>query len=310
MKKAIIKGFGKTDQLGFIDVAVPSINEKEVLVRVIAASVNPKDTFIRKGRYKALTGSRFPMGVGFDYAGVVEQSKNAAFQKGDTVFGMVNGWTGKTFAEFVVVGKNEICHAPKNIQLIEAASIPLVAQTALQALSDIGEIKEGYHICINGASGGVGTMAIQIVKSFGAIVTTLTSPANFELCKSLGADSTLDYANMLSVDSAFDIYFDVFGNQSFSSVKNLLSKKGIYISTVPSKQLLWRQFFINPFSNKKAALVIVKSTIDKLQLIKANIELGKLIPKIDSIFPFSDLAKAQSKVETKRTKGKVVVTIN
>ncbi len=310
MKKAIIKGFGKSDQLDFIDVSIPSINEQEVLVKVKAASVNPKDTFIRKGRYKALTGSRFPMGVGFDYAGVVEQSNIAAFQKGDAVFGMVNGWAGKTFAEYVAVGKNEICHVPKNIELTEAASIPLVAQTALQALADIGKIKEGYHICINGASGGVGTMAIQIAKSFGAIVTTLTSPANFELCKSLGADSTLDYANMPNLDSSFDIYFDVFGNQSFSSVKNLLSQRGVYISTVPSKQLLLRQYFINPFSSKKAALVIVQSTIKKLQWIKTNIELGILIPIIDSIFPFSDLAKAQSKVETKRTKGKVVVLIN
>ncbi|MEI6263566.1 MAG: NAD(P)-dependent alcohol dehydrogenase [Sphingobacteriia bacterium] len=309
MKKAIIKGFGKTDQLDFIEVAVPSINNQEVLVKVVAASVNPKDTFIRKGRYKALTGSRFPMGVGFDYAGVVEQSNIAEFQKGDAVFGMVNGWVGKTFAQFVAVGKNEICSAPKNVDLTRAASIPLVAQTALQALRDIGKIKEGYHICINGASGGVGTMAIQIAKSFGAKVTTLTSPANFELCSSLGADNTLNYAEKMSV-AAFDIYFDVFGNQSFSSVKNLLSKKGIYISTVPSKKLLWRQFFINPFFSQKAALVIVQSTIKKLEWIKTNIEMGTLIPTIDSIFPFSELSKAQSKVETKRTKGKVVVLIN
>ncbi len=309
MKKAIIKGFGKIDQLDFIDSAIPSIKDQEVLVRVVAASVNPKDTFIRKGRYKALTGSRFPMGVGFDYAGIVEQSNIAEFQKGDVVFGMVNGWVGKTFADFVAVDKNEICHAPKNIDLTNAASIPLVAQTALQALRDIGKIKEGYHICINGASGGVGTIAIQIAKSLGATITTLTSPANFELCSSLGADNTLNYAEKMS-SAAFDIYFDVFGNQSFQSVKSLLSKRGIYISTVPSKRLLLRQYFINPFSNQKAALVIVQSTIKKLQWIKTNMELGKLIPTIDSIFPFCDIAKAQSKVETKRTKGKVVVLIN
>ena len=309
MKKAIIKGFGKVDQLDFIDAVIPSIKDQEVLIRVAAVSVNPKDTFIRKGRYKTLTGAQFPMGVGFDYSGVVEQSNNAAFQIGDIVFGMVNGWAGKTFAEFVAVGNIEISKAPLNIDLIHAASIPLVAQTALQALTDIGKIREGFHICINGASGGVGTMAIQIAKSFGANVTTLTSPANFELCRSLGADSTLNYAEKIYT-AEFDIYFDVFGNQSYQSVKSLLSKKGIYISTVPSKRLLWRQYFINPFSNKKAALVIVQSTINKLQWIKTNIELGTLIPIIDSIFPFSDLGKAQSKVETKRTKGKVVVMIN
>ena len=309
MKKAIIKGFGKVDQLDFIDAVIPSIKDQEVLIRVAAVSVNPKDTFIRKGRYKTLTGAQFPMGVGFDYSGVVEQSNNAAFQIGDIVFGMVNGWAGKTFAEFVAVGNIEISKAPLNIDLIHAASIPLVAQTALQALADIGKIREGFHICINGASGGVGTMAIQIAKSFGANVTTLTSPANFELCRSLGADSTLNYAEKIYT-AEFDIYFDVFGNQSYQSVKSLLSKKGIYISTVPSKRLLWRQYFINPFSNKKAALVIVQSTINKLQWIKTNIELGTLIPIIDSIFPFSDLGKAQSKVETKRTKGKVVVMIN
>jgi NADPH:quinone reductase-like Zn-dependent oxidoreductase len=310
LKKAIIKGFGKTDQLDIVDLSIPSIKEQEVLVRVVAASVNPKDTFIRKGRYKALTGSRFPMGVGFDYSGIVEQSNISAFQKGDAVFGMVNGWAGKTFVEFVAVGKNEISHAPKNIELTDAASIPLVAQTALQALRDIGKIKEGFHVCINGASGGVGTMAIQIAKSFGAIVTTLTSPANFDLCKSLGADFSLDYADKTVTKKQYDIYFEVFGNQSFQSVKNLLSKKGVYISTVPSKRLLWRQFFINPFSNQKAALVIVQSKYHQLEWIKKLIELDKLKPIIDSIYPFTDIVNAQSRVESKRTKGKVVVTIN
>jgi NADPH:quinone reductase-like Zn-dependent oxidoreductase len=310
LKKAIIKGFGKTDQLDIVNAPIPSIKEHEVLVRVVAASVNPKDTFIRKGRYKALTGSSFPMGVGFDYAGIVDKSNHFEYQIGDPVFGMVNGWAGKTFAEFVAVSEQEICKSPNNIDLINAAAIPLAAQTALQALMDIGKIKEGFHVCINGASGGVGTMAIQIAKSFGAIVTTLTSPANFDLCSSLGADITLNYAEKSVTNTEYDIYFDVFGNQSFQKLKNTLNKTGVYITTVPSKQILIRQYLLNFFSKKKAALVIVQSTINKLQWIKANIELARLIPIIDSIYPFPDLAKAQSKVETKRTKGKVVVTIN
>jgi NADPH:quinone reductase-like Zn-dependent oxidoreductase len=311
MKQAIITGFGNTEKISFREIETPKPKENEVLVKVVAASVNPKDTFIRKGRYKFLTGKKFPMGLGFDYAGIVTESNNSKYKKGDNVCGMINGWQGVTFAEFLVARDNEIILAPNNLSLANSASVPLAAQTALQALSELGKIKSGYKVCINGASGGVGTFAIQIAKAFGAEVTALSSPANFDFCESLGADFMFDYNNkdFIKNKNSFDIFFDVFGNRSFKNVNPLLSKKGVFISTVPSAKIFLDQI-ITTFGSKKAKMIVVKSTYEKLNWLKKNIENGKLKPIIDSTFPFDKVKDAQAKVETKRTKGKVVIFID
>ena len=310
MKQAIITGFGKADKISFQEAKIPKPQQNEVLVKVVAVSVNPKDTFIRKGRYKIFTGTKFPMGIGFDYSGIVEESKNSKYKKGDQVFGMINGWQGSTFAEFVVVKDDEIIFAPKNLSLTDSASIPLAAQTALQALNELSQINKGDKVCINGASGGVGIFAIQIAKAFGAEVTALSSPKNFDFCKSLGADFTIDYNNtdFFKTNHSFDILFDVFGNLSFKKVNHLLNKQSVFISTVPSIKLLFA-IFSSMFSSKKAKLVIVKSTNKKLSWLKQNLENGKVKPIIDSTFSFDKVRNAQAKVETKRTKGKVVVII-
>jgi len=311
MKQAIITGFGSSEKISFREIEMPKPKQNQFLVKVVAVSVNPKDTFIRKGRYKFFTGSKFPMGIGFDYSGIVEESNNSKYKKGDKVFGMINGWQGVTFAEYIVAKEDEIALAPKNISLSHSASVPLAAQTALQALSEIGKIKEAYRVCINGASGGVGSFAIQISKSFDAEVTTLSSTANFEFCKSLGSDFTIDYNNkyFFKTNNSFDIFFDVFGNRSFREVKHLLSKNGVYISTVPSLKLLI-DLISSTFRNKKAKIVIVKSTNEKLNCLKSKIENGKIKPIIDNIFPFDNVKEAQAKVETKRVKGKVVTIID
>jgi NADPH:quinone reductase-like Zn-dependent oxidoreductase len=311
MKQAIITGFGNTEKIGFREIETPKPKQNEVLVKVVAISVNPKDTFIRKGRYKFLTGKKFPMGIGFDYSGLVEESNNSIYKKGDHVFGMINGWQGLTCAEFVVAKDNEITFAPKNISLPDSASVPLAAQTALQALSELGKINKGYKVCINGASGGVGTFATQIARAFDAEVTALSSPTNFDFCKSLYADFTIDYNNkdFFETNNSFDIFFDVFGNLSLKKVSHLLSKQGVFISTVPSAKLLIDQV-ISTFSSKKAKMVIVKSTNKKLSWLKQNIENGNVKPIIDSTFSFDKVKEAQAKVETKRTKGKVVVIVS
>jgi NADPH:quinone reductase-like Zn-dependent oxidoreductase len=310
MKQAIITGFGNIEKISFREIEIPQPGENEVLVKVVAASVNPKDTFIRKGRLKMLTGKKFPMGIGFDYSGIVSESNHSKYKKGDKVFGMINGMQGVTFAEYLVAKEDEISIAPNNLPLAYSASIPLAAQTALQALSELGKIKSGDKVCINGASGGVGTFAIQIAKAFGAEVTALSSPANFDLCKSLGADFVVDYNNQdfFKTNNNFNIFFDVFGNRTLNNIHHLLSNNGVFISTVPSVKIILDQF-LTTFSNKKAKLIIVKSTKEKLNWLKQNIESGKIKPIIDSTFPFDNTIDAQAKVETKRTKGKVIVLI-
>jgi NADPH:quinone reductase-like Zn-dependent oxidoreductase len=311
MKQAILTGFGNTEKISFREIEMPTLKKSEVLVKVVAASVNPKDTFVRKGRYKFLTGEKFPIGIGFDYSGIVEESTKTEYKKGDKVFGMINGWQGATCAEFLVAKEHEIMAAPSKLSLVNSASVPLAAQTALQALTDLGYIKSGSKVCINGGSGGVGTFAIQIAKAFDAEVTALTSSKNFDFCKSMGADFTVDYGNkdFFEANNSFDIFFDVFGNLSYQKVSRLLSNRGIFITTVPSTKILIDRVF-SIFRKKKAKIVIVKSTKQKLKWLKQNIENGKINPVIDSTFSFDKIKEAQAKVETKRTKGKVVIVIN
>jgi len=223
MKQALFHEFGPAHVIRVEDQPRPEPKQNQVLVRVAAAAVNPKDTFIRKGYYTLMTGKKFPMGIGFDYSGVVEESRHPAYREGDPVYGMINGWKGTAFAEYLVAGENEIAPAPDSVALEMAAAIPLAGQTALQALRDLGQIKPGFKVCINGASGGVGTFAIQIARTMGGIVTTLTSPANFGLCKELGATYTEDYnSGFLNGQAGFDLFFDVFGNLSIGQVSGLL----------------------------------------------------------------------------------------
>ena len=311
MKRAIITGYGGVDKLGFQETEIPTPGYSEILVKVVAAAYNPKDSFIRKGRFKWLSGSRFPMGVGFDFSGTVEKSNSAKYLPGDAVFGMLDGARGKTFAEYLTVHEDAVGHAPANIDLTRAAAFPLAAQTALQALRDLGKITPGCKVCINGGSGGVGTFAIQIAKILGAEITSLSSPANFELCASLGAQNAIDYKDTSFFQSGnkFDIFFDVFGNRSFFEVRHLLSKNGIYITTVPGKEILVDQFFTTVFRTQKARLIVVQSTCEKLEWIKDQAENGSLFPIIDSCFSFGDYIQGFTRLEQKRTKGKILMLL-
>lgn len=310
MKQAIFNRFGPADVIELAERPRPKLKKKQVLVRVAAAAVNPKDTFIRKGYYTMMTGKKFPMGIGFDYSGVVEESRLPDFREGDPVFGMINGWKGVTFAGYLVAGFDEIAPAPEKIEIELAAAIPLAAQTALQAIRDLGSVQPGMKICINGASGGVGTFAIQIARNFGCDVTTLTSPANFGLCEGLGASRTEDYrGDFLKEQGEFDLFFDVFGNLSIRQVSHLLTPRGIYISTVPGRKQFMEALFWNYFRRQKSKLVYVKSTREKLLWLRDAVDAGEVRPVLDAVYSLEESAAAHEHVETKRTRGKVVVRI-
>lgn len=308
MKLAVTTKYGSFDAIEIIEAEIPKIAPGEVLVKVKGAALNPKDILIRKGKFKNFTGKKFPLTIGFDFAGIVEESNSSHYQKGDRVFGMLNGWKGGCCAEYVVVNPNEMYHIPKNISFVEAAGIPLAGQTAFQAMWELGKLKSGQTICMNGASGGVGTLAIQIAKALGGHVTTISSTKNMDFCKSLGADKTLSYEtdDFLNNNVQYDIFFDIFGNQSFPKTAHLLKPKGTYISTVPSLKIIIEQFW-NLFRRKKAKLVVVKSKRDDLQWFASKIKKGDIQPVISEVHPFEDIALAQQHIETKRAKGKVIL---
>ena len=310
MKIAIIEKYGDVEVLKIVQREVPTPKSGEVLVQVKAAALNPKDILIRKGKFKLFTGRRFPQFIGFDFAGIIVDSNYGELQDGDRVFGMLNGWKGGSCAEYVNVKCTELCMIPDSTTFEEAASFPLVGQTALQAMRKVGNLRDGQKILINGGSGGVGTISIQMAKLLGAEVTTISSSKNEAFCKSLGADQALSYevADVLRLDQEFDIFFDVYGNYSFKQVKKLLTPKGMYITTVPKAEILKEQF-LNLLRWKKARLVIVHSNSNDLIWLRKRIGEQKIIPVIDKVYDFEDMRLAQKHIESKRTKGKVILKI-
>jgi NADPH:quinone reductase-like Zn-dependent oxidoreductase len=309
MKAVVYDRYGDADVLLVHDIRRPARpTSGEVHVRVMAAALNPKDVLVRRGKFKLVTGWRFPRGVGYDFAGTV--IAGARFASGTRVYGMVNGWRGRTFAEEVVCAADE-CDAMPALSFEEAAGIPLAGQTALQAVRDIGRVCAGATVCINGASGGVGVFAVQIAKALGARVTTLSSARNIDFCHSLGADEALDYARdePFTRPGAFDVIFDVFGNRGFARVVSSLKQHGVFIEAVPSPSILLAALGTSFISSKRARLVIVRSRAADLATLRHWVEEGRLSPVVDRVYDLEQAADAQRYLETKRARGKVVVRI-
>jgi NADPH:quinone reductase-like Zn-dependent oxidoreductase len=313
MKSAVFNSFGGTEVLQIVDVETPAITADEVLVRIRAAAINPKDTFVRKGRFAALTGAEFPMQTGFDFAGeaaaVGTQAQGIA--EGEPVYGMLDGWAGGTCAQFISVRPHQLSRKPANLSFQEAAALPLVSLTALQAMRDEAHIQPGFQVCINGASGGVGSMAVQIAKRFDAQVTAISSTQNHPLLKELGADHCLDYhqGDITHSRQRFDIFFDVFGNQLFEKVRPVLTPKGIWVSTVLRPEVGKAVEQTKDSSGQKAKLVIVRSDRNDLEQVCRWAEAGLIKPVIHEVFPLANIAAAHRQQESKHTRGKLIITI-
>jgi NADPH:quinone reductase-like Zn-dependent oxidoreductase len=311
MKTAMITGYGPPDVLAVRDVPVPRPRADEVLVHVRAAAINPKDTFIRKGRFKRFTGSVFPIPTGFDFAGEVAQVGTGVTDTpvGEAVYGMLDGWQGGACAEYVAVKAGRFCKKPAGVSFDEAAALPLVSLTALQALRNRAGIAAGMQVCINGASGGVGSMAVQIAKIMGARVTAIGSQPNHDHLAALGADRCIDYrhGNIAAPGQRFDIFFDVFGNRPFRSVKPILSDRGVWVSTVIRPHVFLSVVLTRFFSRRKARLVLVKSLRDDLEQVRRWVETGVLRPIVHSVHPLEKIREAHVQQETKHTRGNIVI---
>ncbi len=292
---------------------VPRPQADEVLVHVRAAAINPKDTFIRKGRFKRFTGSVFPILTGFDFAGEVAEVGAAVTDTpvGEAVYGMLDGWQGGACAEYLAVRTGRFCKKPERVSFDEAAALPLVSLTALQALRDRAGIATGMRVCINGASGGVGSMAVQIAKIMGARVTAISSTPHHDYLADLGADHCIDYrhGNIAAPGQRFDIFFDVFGNQPFWSVKPILSDRGVWVSTVIRPHVFLSSVLTRFFFRRKAKVVLVKSLREDLEQIRRWVETDVLRPVVHSVYPLEKIREAHVQQETKHTRGKIVIHI-
>jgi NADPH:quinone reductase-like Zn-dependent oxidoreductase len=322
MKAIIHETYGSPDVLELRDVERPVASDGQVLVRVRAASANPLDWHFLRGEpfvMRAQFGLRLPKrtNVGNDVAGVVETvGKNVSrFKPGDEVFGDVNG----SFAEYVAAPEELLESKPANLTFEQAAAVPVAALTALQGLRDRGGIRAGRRVLIIGASGGVGTFAVQIAKTFDAHVTGVCSTRNVDMVRSLGADDVVDYTkeDFTKRGGTYDVIFQLAGAASPLACRRALRPKGTLLLSSGESSGRW----IGPITRILAALVespfvgqrlvpfIAKRSADDLRVVKGLIESGKVTPVIDRTYPLSEAADAIRYVEAGHTRGKVVVTM-
>ena len=312
MKAAYYNRFGSIDVLNVGDLPAPRPARGEVLVRVAAAALNPKDVLVRKGKFRLISGRRFPRIPGYDLAGTVEQvgAGVSDIALGDEVYGMVNSWSGGTCAELVALPAGELASRPPSLSMEEAAATPLAALTALQALRDLLDVRSGDRVAINGASGGVGLFAVQIASLLGGRVVAVCSARNADLVREVGASEVIPYdeRDQPTPGRRFDAFFDVFGNRPSPRVRSDLSKPERHVTTVPSGGAILRDL-TSRLLGRSVRFVSVKSNRRDLEQLTRWIDAGELRPVVDRICPLEDSADAHAYLETRRARGKVVLTV-
>jgi NADPH:quinone reductase-like Zn-dependent oxidoreductase len=313
MKAAVINRFGGNDVVKIQDMLRPTPGPEEVLIKVHAASINPVDWKIRSGMLKMITGSKFPMILGRECAGEVigtgREVKN--YKQGDQVIAMPGIRRMGAFAEYSCAPEKTVFPKSKHIAFEEAASIPIAGLTALQALRDKGRIARGKKVLINGASGGVGHLAVQIAKIFGAEVTAVCSGANAGFVKSLGAYHVIDYSkeDFTEGDTRYDIIFDAVAKRSFGECKRVLSSRGVYVSTMPSLAVIVNQYITGFLTAKKAKFINVSPNSADMEWMQTQIEAGRINIVIDKIYSLDQAKEALAYSETGKAKGKIVLKV-
>jgi len=319
MKAIVYEKYGSPDVIQLKDIEKPTPKDDEVLIKIIAASVNAYDwhfltadifliRFMGGGLLKPKNTR-----LGADMAGRIEAvGKNVKeFKPGDEVFGMVKG----SFAEYVCAPEKALALKPANTSFNETAAIPMAGITALQGLRDEGQIRGGQKVLINGASGGVGTFAVQIAKSFGAEVTAVCSTRNLEQAKSIGADHVIDYTkeDFTKNGQQYDLVFAANGYHSLSAYKRTLTPKGIYVMSGGSTAQIFQSMLLGSMMSetdgRKMTGVSAKSSQNDLISLIELFEAGKVKSIIDRQYPLSEAAEALRYLGAGHARGKVVITV-
>jgi NADPH:quinone reductase-like Zn-dependent oxidoreductase len=314
MKAIIFKKYGNIDVLKYEPIDEPILAENQVLIRVEYASVNPVDWKVRKGIARFLTGFIKPKPafqiLGADVSGEIEAvgSEVTNFQKGDKVCAILGGIPGGGYAEKVAVNASQIALMPKSFDFRMAAALPLVSLTAFQALK-MANLEENQNILVNGASGGVGILAVQIAKVFGAKVTAVCSQRNAEFVLSLGADSVIDYEkeDFTKITKSFDVIYDAVGNSSLRKCKPILSKSGVYITTIPLPIAFLQSKMLPYFSKYRVIPILAKSSGEDLITLVNLVDKYQIKVPIDAEFPLKNAAAAHDYSQSGRVKGKLVL---
>ena len=332
MKAFVVDKYKKKGALRQASVPEPQLRDSDVLVRIQAAAVNLLDSKIRDGEFKFLLPYRTPFVLGHDVAGTVVRTgpKARRFKAGDAIYARPRDHRVGTFAEFIAIDETDVALKPRNLNMTEAASVPLVGLTAWQALVEVGKVKAGQKVFIQAGSGGVGTFAIQLAKHLGATVATTTSAKNAELVRNLGADVVIDYnaQDFEQVLSGYDLVLNSQDAKTLEKSLRVLKPGGLLISiSGPPDPGFAKEAGLNPFLKlvmhllsrgvrKKAkalgvrySFLFMRAQGQQLSEIARLIESGVIRPVIDKVYPFEKTGDALAYVETGRAKGKVVIKV-
>jgi len=332
MKAFVVDKYKKKGALRLANMPEPELQDNDVLVRIHATAVNLLDSKVRDGEFKLFLPYRPPFVLGHDVAGTVVTTgpKVRRFKVGDEVYARPRDHRVGTFAEFMGVNEADVALKPKNLNMAEAASIPLVGLTAWQALVEVGKVKPGQKVFIQTGSGGVGTFAIQLAKHLGATVATTTSANNAKLVRSLGADVVIDYKtqDFEKVLSGYDLVLNSQDSKALEKSLGVLKPGGQLISiSGPPDPTFAKELGLNVFLKlvigllsrgvrKKAkglgirySFLFMRAQGQQLSEITSLIESGVIRPVVDKVFPFEKTGDALAYVETGHAKGKVVITV-
>jgi NADPH:quinone reductase-like Zn-dependent oxidoreductase len=320
MKAIIYTQYGPPDVLQLKEVEKPTPKENQVLVKVHAASINAGDWRVMRADsllIRLMTGGLLKpkdTRLGSDVAGRVEAvGENVKqFRPGDEVFGCAHG----TFAEYARAREVYVALKPAHISFEQAAAVPVAALTALQGIRYAGGIRPGQKVLIQGASGGVGTFAVQLAKSFGAEVTAVCSTRNLDMARSIGADHVIDYTkeDFTRNPQRYDLVFAVNGYHSLSACQRALSPQGVYVCAGGTMAQFFQAMLLGPLMSRKGgkklgSMGIAKINQEDLVYLGELLEAGKIVPQIDRCYPLSEVPEAMRYVEDTHAQGKVVITV-
>ena len=323
MKAIIYTEYGSPDVLRLEEVEQPVPAAGEVLIRVRASSLNAADRYLMRGEpflLRLSSGLRRPKNprLGGDVAGVVEATGRDVrdFRPGDAVYADVSGSGLGGFGEYVAVPEHLVAPKPENLSFEAAAAVPLAGVTALQGVRDVGRVGPGQRVLIHGASGGVGTFALQIARALGAEVTAVVSPRNVEMARSLGADHVIDYTreDFSRNGRRYDVIIAANGRRSLADYRRALVDGGVLVTTGGTMGQIFQSLLLGPLvsaaGNRKVRSLAAKPNRDDLLTLKQWIEAGKITPVIDDCYPLSEVAAAMRHMIETRPRGKLVITVD
>ncbi len=312
MKSLKITAFGGNEVLELQESPIPQVKGNQVLVKVACVGLNPLDYKVRSGEMRMITGKKFPLSPGYEFAGIIAETGSGArhFHSGQRVFGGT-GIKGGALSEFIVASESDLAAVPDDLSLVEASTLSVAGLTAWQCLFEKGHLEKGQHILLNGASGGVGSYATCLAALAGAKTTAFCSHLNVDYVRELGADRVFDYKEKRPGDLSekFDLIFDISSTMDLAEVRECLGPSGIYVNTLPSPKLFLHQLWTS-WQSKKIKTYLLKFHRPQAEMLAKKFAENQWPVQINSEHRLEEAAEALSQLENEGVRGKIAVILD